>query len=56
MTDDQSYNLYPQQRKWFNKLWLAELMGYRCGPCGVKVPQTGMYVVRPIYNLSLIHI
>lgn len=52
MTDDQSYNLYPQQRKWFNKLWLAEFMGYRCGPCGVEIPQTGTYVVRPIYNLS----
>ena len=52
MTDEDVYIKYPRQREWFNKLWIAELMGYDCGPAGVDVPKAGTYVVRPIYNLS----
>lgn len=28
------------------------MLGYRCGPCGVPIPKTGKYCVRPIYNLD----
>lgn len=50
--DDELYNLYPHHRKWFNKLWLAEQLGYNCGPSGLAPKQDGVYVVRPIMNLS----
>ena len=52
MQDDDSYILYPHHRKWFNKLYVAELFGYDCGPAGVAPTKDGTYVIRPIYNLS----
>lgn len=52
MEDDQVYQKYPHHRKWFNKLYVAELFGYKCGPAGVDIPEDGTYVIRPIYNLS----
>mgnify|MGYP001284431473 CR=1 FL=1 len=42
---------YPQHHIWFNKLWLAEQLGYDCGPASVPVSKSGKYIVRPIYNL-----
>ena len=47
-----AYNIYPHHRKWFSKLYIAEAMGYKCGPCGVAPEEDGVYVVRPIINLS----
>ena len=52
MEDYQAYQKYPQHRKWFNKLYVAELFGYDCGPCGTAPTKDGTYIVRPIYNLS----
>ena len=52
MQDDEAYLKYPQHRKWFNKLYIAETFGYKCGPAGVDIPEDGTYVIRPIYNLS----
>lgn len=52
MDDDDAYLKYPHHRKWFNKLYLSELLGYDCGPCGSAPTKDGTYVVRPIYNLS----
>jgi len=52
MHDYQAYGLYPQHRKWFNKLWFSESMGYECGPCGVPPSLSNYYIVRPIMNLS----
>ena len=52
MEDDDTYKKYPHHRKWFNKLYIAELFGYKCGPAGVDIPEDGTYVIRPIYNLS----
>lgn len=52
MQDDDAYKKYPQHRKWFNKLWIAETFGYHCGPAGVDIPSDGTYVIRPIYNLA----
>ena len=52
MEDCDAYVKYPQHRKWFNKLWLAETLGYKCGPAGTDIPEDGMYVIRPIYNLA----
>jgi len=39
-----------QDRLWLNKLYLAERLGYQCGPCGSNAP-AGVWVVRPIQNL-----
>lgn len=50
--DYQAYKKYPRHRKWFNKLWLSETLGYHCGPSGIYPDQSGWYIVRPIMNLS----
>lgn len=55
MADLEEYELwdyYPEHRKWFNKLWLSEQLGYYCGPCGYAPKKTKEYIVRPIYNLA----
>jgi len=52
MEDWEAYGAYPHHRNWFNKLWVAEKMGYDCGPAGIAPADDGVYVVRPIYNLS----
>ena len=50
--DDQAYLKYKRYRKWFNKLYVSEILGYDCGPSGIAPTKSGKYVVRPIYNLS----
>lgn len=50
--DDYAWIKYPQHHNWFNKLWIAEQFGYKCGPAGTDIPEDGVYVIRPIYNLS----
>ena len=50
--DPDLYNMWPQYRQWFNKLWLSEQLGYDCGPGGVAPTKDGKYVVRPIMNLD----
>ena len=52
MEDYQAYESYSHHRKWFNKLWFSETMGYHCGPSGLAPNVNGWYVVRPIMNLS----
>ena len=51
MQDYEAYTLYPHHRKWFNKLWFSERMGYRCGPGGIAPSSSGHYVIRPIMNI-----
>ena len=52
MDDCDAWVAYPWGRRWFNKLWVAQRLGYVCGPCGVAPSVSAKYVVRPIYNLS----
>lgn len=52
MEDSDAWIKYPQHHDWFNKLWVAEQFGYKCGPGGTDIPEKGVYVVRPIYNLG----
>ena len=52
MDDHSAWKKYPKHRKWFNKLYVSDLLGYNCGPCGVAPEKDGWYIVRPIYNLS----
>ncbi len=50
--DRELYQLLPiEDRLWMNKLYLAERLGYICGPCGSNAP-AGEWVVRPIQNLG----
>jgi len=49
--DKDAWAAYPQHRRWFNKLEFSMQMCYTCGPNGVAPTTSGMYVVRPIYNL-----
>lgn len=51
-TDHEAWDAYPQHHNWFNKLWVSEKLGYKCGPCGTAPKNSGWYIVRPIYNLS----
>lgn len=52
MDDHEAWKKYPNHRKWFNKLYIADLFGYHCGPSGILPDHSGKYVVRPTYNLS----
>jgi hypothetical protein len=52
MDDSKAYAFYPQQRKWFNKLWFSEEMDYYCAPSGIAPTRSGWYIVRPIMNIS----
>ena len=36
--------------KYLDKLYLAKLMGYTCGPMGFPVPKKDKYIVRPVIN------
>lgn len=51
MEDWQAYLKFPQHRKWFNKLWLSERLGYYCGPAGLAPEEDGWYIIRPVMNL-----
>ena len=51
VNDVDAWSKYPRYTSWYNKLWLSERLGYKCGPAGVPVPVKGTYIVRPIYNL-----
>ncbi len=52
MYDHEVWPLFQHHHNWFNKLWVAERYGYKCGPSGVAPTEDGTYVIRPIYNLS----
>ena len=49
--DYDAWKLYPNHHLWFNKLCLAERLGYKCGPAGIPTPKLDEYIIRPIYNL-----
>jgi hypothetical protein len=34
----------------YNKLQLARMLGYNCGPIGAPVPWEGDYIIRPVMN------
>jgi len=50
--DVESWFKYPQYRNWFNKLFVADFFGYKCGPASVPIPEDGYYITRPTYNLK----
>ncbi len=52
LEDFDAWNQYPQYRKWFDKLYLSQHLGYDCGPSGTAPSKSAKYIVRPTYNLS----
>lgn len=52
INDVGAYTRYPHLRHWYNKLWLSEELGYKCGPSSISPKESGWYVVRPMMNLS----
>jgi len=52
MNDAHAYLQFPKLRKFYNKLWISEKLGYYCGPSGVAPVTSDWFVVRPIMNLS----
>lgn len=51
--DRHAYPMVQPNERWiFNKLLLAEKLGYRCAPCGTPVTNAGAYCVRPIMNCA----
>lgn len=36
-----------------DKLILAKMLGYNCGPAGVRVKENGLYIVRPCVNYRM---
>ena len=50
--DLKAWKAYPHLRCFYNKLYVAELFGYQCGPAGVEVPCPDDYIVRPIINMA----
>ncbi len=52
MHDMLMYQDFPDADKWvFNKLRVAEVLGYRCGPSGTST-NVGTYIIKPIMNLA----
>lgn len=52
ISDAETWHQWPRLQLMHNKLHIATIMGYRCGPCGTLPTVYGDYVIRPIYNLS----
>jgi hypothetical protein len=49
-TDIQAWGRYSSLRLFHNKLWVADTLGYKCGPVGIPIPEDGKYIIRPTYN------
>ena len=49
--DDLWPHTHPLDLWIYDKLILSSRLGYKCGPVGVPVPQSGLYIVRPITNV-----
>lgn len=49
LEDRYTYPLCPQEHRWmYNKLTVAENMGYNCGPSGTPITKPGFYCIRPV--------
>lgn len=51
MEDAEAWLEYPKHRWVYNKLELALTLGYDAGPACVPVRKSGIYIIRPTYNL-----
>jgi len=49
LEDRYTYPLMPQEHRWiYNKLSVAEMMGYNCCPLGTPIKKPGFYCIRPV--------
>lgn len=54
MNDKDCWDVVDPADLWVtDKLLLAKRLGYTCAPAGVRVPKTGLYVVRPCVNYRM---
>lgn len=52
LTDDVIWKHCHLKDLWiFDKLILSQVLGYRCGPVGLQVPEPDFYCIRPITNV-----
>jgi len=53
MDDRYTYPLMPQEHRWiYNKLTVAEVFGYDCGPAGTPIKKPGFYCQRPMMSCA----
>ena len=50
ISDTEAYNIFPSDRHWYDKLFVARTFGYNCGE--IVIPTSGKYIVRPKINLN----
>ena len=50
-TDEDAWLAYPEARSFYDRLWLAQQLGYLCGPAGTNPPCSGWFFVKPVRNL-----
>ena len=55
ITDSEAWIQYPQHRKWFNKLYIADLEGYACGPSGLPPLRSDEYIINTGQCLDCIY-
>lgn len=48
--EEEFEQIHPDDLWVYNKLQLSRKLGYVCGPAGMKVPKSGLYIVRPSMN------
>lgn len=48
--EDEWLSIHPQDLWIYNKLQISQMLGYTCGPAGLEVPSSGIYIVRPCIN------
>lgn len=53
MTIEEEFNsIHPDDLWIYNKLQLSKKLNYSCGPVGMEVPSSGLYIVRPCVNFQ----
>lgn len=48
--EDEYNSIHPFDLWVYNKLQLSRVLGYTCGPAGMKVPKPDFYIIRPSIN------
>jgi hypothetical protein len=50
ISDTEAFDIFPGDRHWYDKLFVARTFGYKCGE--LVIPTSGKYIVRPRINLN----
>lgn len=52
ISDVDAWTTHPEDRWVYNRLQLAERLGYPCGPAGLPFPSSGEWWAKPVINLT----